>query len=135
MLIINDSLFIDKFQINTKKVGFLIYNLTKIMISAILIAIISYISKKSTIFGAIFASVPLVSVLAIVWLYVDTKDVRQISALSVDIFWLVLPSLIFFIALPILLRKGLAFAPSMLISLILMIIGYLSTIKILEHFK
>jgi hypothetical protein len=64
----------------------LAYYLVKIAITTILIVAISEIAKRSTFVGAILASVPLISVLALVWLYVDTKDVARVSNLSTSIF-------------------------------------------------
>ena len=68
----------------------MIYYIAKISITVLLIIAISEISKRSTLIGAILASVPLVSVLAIIWLYVDTNDVQKVAALSTSIFsgWL-----------------------------------------------
>jgi len=68
--------------------------------------------------------VPLVSVLAMLWLYVDTEDISKVSALSTSIFWLVLPSLVFFVALPLLLRLGIHFYLSMLISITITALCY-----------
>jgi len=93
------------------------YTLVKLVITAVLIVAISEISKRSSFIGAILASIPLVSVLAMVWLYQDTKDVTKISELSISIFWLVLPSLALFVALPLLLKQGLNFYLSLLVSI------------------
>jgi hypothetical protein len=84
----------------------LAYYILKIAITTILIVAISEIAKRSSVIGALLASIPLVSVLAILWLYSDTKDVAKVSALSTSIFWLVLPSLALFVALPLLLKQG-----------------------------
>ncbi len=59
--------------------------------------------------GALIASLPLTSLLAIVWLYIDTKDQQKVIALSHGIFWIVIPSLIFFVSLPFLLKQGINF--------------------------
>ncbi len=56
------------------------------------------------------------SVLAMLWLYIDTKDTGKVVDLAASIFWLVIPSLVFFISLPFLLKKGLDFYLSMGIS-------------------
>ncbi len=69
------------------------YFIIKILLSSVIIGLISEISKKSTLWGSILASVPLTSLLAIIWLYQDTKDIGKIINLSYNIFWLVLPSL------------------------------------------
>ena len=80
----------------------MLQTLIKLLISSGIIVLVSEIAKKNTYLGGLIASIPLISVLAIVWLYVDTKDVENVSALSTSIFWLVIPSLALFIALPIL---------------------------------
>jgi len=69
--------------------------------------------------------VPLVSVLAMVWLYVETKDVTKVSALATSIFWLVLPSLALFAALPMLLKQGIGFFPSLVFAIGITVFCYL----------
>ncbi|HEV2613213.1 MAG TPA: DUF3147 family protein [Gammaproteobacteria bacterium] len=102
----------------------ILYLTLKVLISAILIVAISEIAKRSTLLGGILASVPLTSVLAILWLYSESKDTQKIIALSYDIFWLVLPSLIFFLALPFLLKKSVNFYVALGSSITLTAIGY-----------
>ena len=102
----------------------MIYYLIKILVSAGLIVLISEIGKRSSLLGAVFASLPLVSFLAIMWIYFETKDTKQIAALSSDIFWLVLPSLLFFVILPVLLRRSMNFFLAFAISAVVMIAGY-----------
>lgn len=89
------------------------YYITKIAATTALIVLISEISKRSTLVGAILASVPLVSVLAMIWLYSDTRDAAQVAALARSIFWLVLPSLVLFVTLPLLLARGVNFYMSL----------------------
>lgn len=93
------------------------YTIIKIIITSLLIVAISELSKRSSLLGALLASLPIISVLAMLWLYIDTKDVAKVSDLAASVFWLVIPSLIFFISLPILLRKGLNFYLSMGLSM------------------
>jgi len=112
----------------------LIYYITKIVITTILIVAISEIAKRSTFAGALLASIPLVSVLAMLWLYVDTKDVEKVSALSMSIFWLVLPSLVLFVALPILLKQGLHFYSSISLAISFTIAAYWLMVIILNHY-
>lgn len=110
------------------------YYLTKIFVSAALIALISEISKRSTLLGAILASVPLVSVLAMIWLYVDTHDVAQVASLSRSIVWLVLPSLVLFVLLPVLLERGYAFYLSLALSTGATVLAYYVTLALARHF-
>lgn len=109
------------------------YEITKILISAVLIALISEISKRSTLLGAIFASVPLVSVLAIIWIYIDTHNPQIVALLATDILWLILPSLIFFISLPILLKYQINFYLSLMSAITLMVLGYFLMLLILHR--
>lgn len=109
----------------------MLYFLAKIVTSAIVIATVSEISKRSSLWAATLASLPLVSLLSIVWIYLDTKDVGHITSLSKDIFWLVLPSLVFFVVLPLLLQKGLSFWPSLAATCLATMAGYALTLKLL----
>jgi hypothetical protein len=108
--------------------------LTKLIITAVLIVLISEISKRSSLVGAILASVPLVSVLGIIWLYVDTRDVGKITSLSTSIFWLVLPSRSLFVGLPVLLTRQVPFYLSMSIGLVIMIGCYFTMVFVLGKF-
>ena len=80
------------------------FYIIKVFISAILIVFISEISKRSSVMGALLASLPIVSLLSILWLYWDTGNTQKISELSISIFWLVIPSLSLFLALPLFLK-------------------------------
>jgi len=110
------------------------YYISKVFISAVLIAAISEIAKRSSVMGAILASVPLVSVIAMIWLYHDTGDTAKISSLATSIFWLVIPSLALFVALPVLLKSGMGFYLSLSISIGITIICYFAMLAGLRFF-
>ena len=112
----------------------LIYYIIKIVITTLLVVIISEISKRSSFIGAVLASVPLVSVLAMMWLYIDTKSVEKITDLSTGIFWLVIPSLALFVSLPLLLKAGMNFYISMVLSIVITVICYWLMVLALGHF-
>ncbi|MBC8493521.1 MAG: DUF3147 family protein [Candidatus Thioglobus sp.] len=112
----------------------MIYYFLKVVISAVLIVTISEISKRSSFFGALVASIPLISVMAILWIYIDTKDIEKISSLSTGIFWMVLPSLALFISLPVLLKQGLNFYLSLGVSIAITIVCYWLMISILNYY-
>lgn len=112
----------------------MVYYLAKIAITTVLIVLISEIAKRSSFWAAVLASLPLVSVLAMIWLYVDTKDVAKVSALSTGVFWLVLPSLVLFITLPLLLKQGVSFYLSLFVSLIVTVVCYWGMVAILNHY-
>ena len=110
------------------------YYLIKLGITTILIVVISEIAKRNSFVGALLASIPLVSVLAMIWLYVDTKDASKVSALAISVFWLVLPSLALFIALPLLLKQEINFYASMGISISITVVCYWIMVVTLNQF-
>jgi len=106
----------------------------KIGLSALILVAIAEVAKRSTFWAAALASLPLTSLLAFVWLYLDTGDVQKVAALSSGIFWLVLPSLLLFVLLPILLRGGVGFWLSLAVSSAATALAYLGMIKLLAMF-
>lgn len=96
----------------------------KVLLSALIIAGVSELGRRYSLFAAILASLPLTSVLAIAWLYYDTRDTQQVIQLTQSIFWVVLPSLVFFLVLPLLLKAGVSFVPALLASCAVMVVTY-----------
>lgn len=94
----------------------MLYYALKVIVSALLIVAISEIAKRSTGFAALVASLPLTSLLAFVWLHMEASPPEQIAELSSQIFWLVIPSLLLFLLLPLLLRHGFNFWGSLALS-------------------
>lgn len=109
--------------------------IVKTLVSALIIAMIATLSKRLPFIGALIASLPLTSILAIIWLYEDTKDIARITQLSYTVFWLVIPSLIFFVTLPFLLKRNIGFYWSLMGSSIVLIITYFAFVKLLRAFK
>jgi hypothetical protein len=94
----------------------MLYYALKVALSALLIVAISEIAKRSTGLAALLAALPLTSLLAFIWLHVEGAPPEKIADLSSQIFWLVLPSLLLFLLLPLLLKQGLGFWLSLGIS-------------------
>ena len=103
----------------------MIYLFIKTLLSAALIVAISEVAKRSAGLGGLLASLPTISLLAMVWLYADTGSSEKVALLSENIFWLVLPSLPLFLLLPFLLRRGMAFYPALGLSMLVAACGYL----------
>ncbi len=106
----------------------------KLLISSGVIVLVSEIAKKNTYLGGLIASIPLVSVLSMIWLYIDTKDIESVRNLSNSILWMVIPSISLFISLPILLKSGIGFYLSISLSIIITIGCYGVTILLLSRF-
>ena len=90
--------------------GFL---LLKAAVSGIVIALVSTIARRSPAFGALVASLPLVSILGMLWLWQETKDPVRMEAHVGATFWYVLPSLPMFLLIPVMMRAGIPFYPSL----------------------
>lgn len=112
----------------------MLYLLTKAALSAALIVAISEIAKRSPGVGALIASLPLVSVLGMMWLWHDKPDAENMAAHATATFWFVLPSLPMFLLIPILLRQGVSFWLSLLAGCVLTIALYLGMLWIGPRF-
>jgi hypothetical protein len=98
--------------------------LLKAAVSGIVVALASEAARRSALLGAVLVSLPLTSILTLVWLYRDTGDVDEVVALSWSILWVIVPSLVFFVALPVGLRSGLGFAGSLGVACALTALAY-----------
>ena len=112
----------------------MLYFVVKCILSGIIIAAVSEIAKRSPPLGALIVSLPLVSLLGILWLWRDTGDIERIAGHAESTFWFVLPSLPMFLALPAMLRAGVGFWPSMAASCVLTMALYFLTAWALSKF-
>lgn len=103
----------------------------KVLVTSVLVVAVAEAAKRSVLLGALIASLPLTSLLAFVWLWRDTGDTERIAALASGIGWLVAPSLVLFIALPLLLRAGFPFWLALAASSTLTAAAYLAMVRIL----
>ena len=85
------------------------YLIIKALLSGVIVLAVSEVARRSPSIGGLIASLPLVSILAIIWLWRDTTDVERIAKHAEGTFWFVLPSLPMFLVLPVLLRHGVSF--------------------------
>jgi hypothetical protein len=110
----------------------MLYATFKVILTSVLVVAVSEAAKRSALFGAVIASIPLTSVLAMIWLYLDTGDAEKVARLATGIFWLVLASLVLFIALPVLLRAGVDFYASLAASIALTVAAYFAMLYTLR---
>jgi len=95
---------------------------------------IAEIAKRSSGFAALLASLPLTSLLAFMWMHLEGAESASIADLSGQIFWLVLPSLVLFILLPLLLKQGFGFWLSLALSVIATVLCYFIMLPMLRKF-
>jgi len=94
------------------------------LFSGAVIVTASEIAKRSAVFGALVISLPLASIMSMTWLYNDTEDTAQVADFAESILWLVIPSMLLFLILPFLLRRGWGFEASMALGIVATIVAY-----------
>ena len=104
------------------------------LLSGLTIATIAVIGRKAPAVAALVASLPLISILGMIWLWRDTGDVRLLADHAEATFWYVLPSLPMFLLIPFMLRAGQNFWVAMTAGIGLTVILYLITIGIAARF-
>lgn len=100
------------------------YLLLKAMISGLLVAAASEAARRSSLLGAVLVSLPLTSILAIVWLWRDTSDAEEVASFSWSILAVVLPSATLFVALPLGLRAGLSVPAALVLACVITALVY-----------
>ena len=100
----------------------------KTLLTAALVVAVAEVAKRSTFWGAVIASLPLTSLLAFVWLYLDTGSAARVADLSQSVLWLILPSLTLFLILPLLLRWGVQFWVSLALSCAATALAYVAMV-------
>ena len=98
--------------------------LVKAVVSGAIIALASEIARRSSVFAAVLISLPLTSILALVWLYRDTHDTREAADLSWSILFVTAPSVVFFVVLPLMLRTDAGFWVSLLVACAVTALAY-----------
>ena len=106
----------------------------KIGLTALIIFAVVQVSERSTLLAAVLASVPIVSVLAMMWMNHEGQSAEEISGFAKDIVWLLLPSLLMFIVIPVLIEKGWEFYPALGAGLMTTIVGYFLMVQIMEKY-
>jgi hypothetical protein len=112
----------------------MLYLVVKAGLSGVIIAVASEVARRAPALGALILSLPLISLLAFLWLWRDTGDSVRIAALSESTFWYVLPTLPMFLVLPALLRHGVGFWAALLVCCALTFALYLVTVWALGKF-
>lgn len=111
----------------------MLHLIIKFTLTAMLVVAISEIARRSSFWGALLASLPLTSLLAFVWIYLESGNTQGIATLSQGIFWLVLASLPLFLVLPALLRIGWYFWPSLGLACMVTAGAYFGLIQLLQR--
>ncbi|MEQ1862215.1 MAG: DUF3147 family protein [Chthoniobacteraceae bacterium] len=104
----------------------------KALLSGALVVGIGELARRNNYVAAIVHSLPLISLLALIWLYTGTRDTALIARHMTGTFWFVLPTLPMFLAVPWLLRRGWHFWPALGAGALLTFALYLVTARLLK---
>lgn len=112
----------------------MMYFVIKAVLSGVMVALVSEVAKRSPALGALVVSLPLISLLAMVWLWRETGDAARLAAHAQATFWYVLPSLPMFLLIPMLLRSGVSFWLALAAGCVLTIVLYGITVLVVARF-
>lgn len=90
----------------------MLWIITKYILTAAVVVAVSEAAKRSDKFGAFMAALPLITLLALVWLYVEKQPMEKIANHAWYTFWYVIPTLPMFLVFPALLSR-LGFWPTL----------------------
>ena len=91
-----------------------------------IVAAVSEVARRYPGFGGLIASLPLISVLGMIWLWRDTTDPVRMADHATATFWFVLPSLPMFLLIPLMLRQGFSFGAALAAGCALTVALYLA---------
>lgn len=107
--------------------------ITKYLITAGLVVLITEVAKRSDKLGAFIASLPLVTILVLVWLFIEGQSNTKIGNHAFYTFWYVLPTLPMFLAFPFMLSKW-GFVSTMFASILITFVCFGLTVWIAKYF-
>jgi hypothetical protein len=113
---------------------FNLYYFIKLFLAALIIVVVTEVAKINAYIGGFIKSLPLISLITLIWVYLETHSNDKIISLSISTFWFVLPTLPMFLLLPFLLKEGINFYVSLVLSILAMIACYWLTIIVLKNF-
>jgi uncharacterized membrane protein (GlpM family) len=107
--------------------------LTKYLLTALVVVVVSEAARRSDRLGGLLAALPLVTVLALIWLHLERQSEARIAAHAWYTFWYVLPTLPMFLAFPWLLPRF-GFWPTLALSAVLTLACFGAATRLLRPF-
>lgn len=107
--------------------------IVKYLLTAGLVVFISEVAKRSDKLGGLIAALPLVTVLTLIWLFVEKQTEEKIANHAWYTFWYVVPTLPMFLVFPYLLPRF-GFWLTLLLSAVITVACFLCFAYVLKHF-
>lgn len=111
----------------------MLYVATKYLVTAALVVAISEVAKRSDRLGALIASLPLVTLLTLFWLYFEKQPAEKVTNHAYYTFWYVLPTLPIFLVFPFLLQR-LGFWGALLVSVLVTVVCFVLFALLVRRF-
>jgi len=108
--------------------------IVKYAVTAAIVVLVSEVAKRSDKVGALIASLPFVTLLVLIWMFVEKEPTAKLANHAYYTFWYVLPTLPMFLLLPYMLRRGEGFWATMVASALLTFVCFLLTAIVLKRF-
>lgn len=102
----------------------MLYLIIKALLSGAIVAGVSELARRYPGWGGLLASLPLVSLLAMIWLYRDSGEPQKVGALASSTFWFILPSMPMFLIIPVLIRSGWGVPPALALAVLVTLALY-----------
>lgn len=106
----------------------------KYAVTAFIIVAVSEVAKRADRLGSLLASLPLVTIMIMIWLYVENQKMEKIANHAYYTFWYVIPTLPMFLLMPWMLNRGMNFWVSLLASILLTVVCFVITAFIMKRF-
>ena len=100
---------------------------TKYLITAAIVVLVSELAKRSDRLGALIAALPIVTIVTLIWLYVEKQPESKLANHAFYTFWYVIPTLPMFLAFPFLLSR-MAFWPALGICMLITLASFIVTV-------
>ena len=111
-----------------------VFDAGKIGLTALIIFAVVQVQERNTLLAAVLVSIPIVSVLSMMWMNHEGQSATEIAGFAKDIVWLIIPSLLMFIVMPLMIERGWEFYPALGAGLASTILGYFLMIQIMDKY-
>ena len=108
--------------------------IVRALLSGLIVALVAWVARRNPAAGALIASLPLISLLGMIWLWQDTRDAGRLADHAEATFYYVLPSLPMFLLIPFMLRQGIGFWASIGAGCMVTILLYVLTVLVAARF-
>lgn len=107
--------------------------ITKYLLTAAVVVVVSELAKRSDRLGGFVAALPIVTILVLIWLYVEGQPQQKIANHAWYTFWYVIPTLPMFIFFPFVYPK-LGFWTTLIASMVLTVVCFFIFAVVLRRF-